>query len=156
MRDAFVRQDVIPWKYNTDVLCSDCVCIKTFRERDAYERELSIYKMGLPYVPALIRFDDVDMTITCQKKGKSIGTCVQELRNYLPSVLNSVIPDRRRSRKEDVKALFKRFTKDTGLYHNDAQYKNVLEDEQGNLFLIDFEYTSPILKKGSNKDGIFS
>merc|ERR1712070_1309169 len=103
MRDTLVRQDVLPWKCNTDVLCSDRVCIKKFMNRSEYERELSIYKMGLPYVPALIRFDDVEMTITCEKKGKALGTCIQGLRYYLPSVLNSIIPDRRRSRKKKCK-----------------------------------------------------
>jgi hypothetical protein len=43
-----------------------------------------------------------------------------------------------------IRALGRRFHADTGLHHNDLDYKNVLRDARtGALYLIDFEHAAP-------------
>ena len=42
-----------------------------------------------------------------------------------------------------IRSLAKRFHEDTGMHHNDIRFKNILVDDTGSLYLIDFEFAHP-------------
>ena len=136
------RGEHLPWRRETRICCTPTQCTKTFVNPEAYARELSVYKRGLDYVPKLYSSDDDRLTLVLEHAGAPLGTWMETVRHLLPPAIVDHLPDARRRYKDDVKALHTRFHVDTGLYHNDVQYKNVLRNEHGKLFLIDFEHAS--------------
>tara|TARA_R110000824_G_scaffold109215_5_gene256716 strand:- start:8887 stop:9390 length:504 start_codon:yes stop_codon:yes gene_type:complete len=92
---------------------------------DRYEREKCIYKRKLDYIPQMISFDNEKREIIIEIKGKSLYDKypLHHRRKFIPQ----------------IKELYKRFKDDTGLFHNDIRFQNILE-ENGKLYLIDFEY----------------
>ncbi len=115
------------------VCCSESTCTKTFSEERTFRRELSVYERGLAYVPALVGADEEAMSITVRRVGVPLGTVWES------SIPGRSPPIRERRRVDSrIRALHRRFRRDTGLYHNDVLYKNVLRLGR-RLYLIDFE-----------------
>ena len=115
---------------------------KPFTNHDAYERELAVYNLKLDYVPKLIAYDSDKRSIIMENVGTPVGGFIDTFRHLLPTFLTDRLPDQRKRYETDVRMLYYRFHEDTGLHHNDVQYKNVLRNKDGQLFLIDFEFTS--------------
>ena len=124
---------------------TDTTCTKTFTDADTYARERDVYTLGLDYVPRLVAHDDATRTLTVERVGTALA-----------STRTSGLPFWRhdRSRNSRIDALRRRFYVDTGLHHNDVQYKNVLYDASTDrLYLIDFELASPT-ERDNNADRI--
>lgn len=138
-----------PTLSNSTVCCSDTYCTKTFESAEVYARELSVYEKQLPYVPRMISHDPETRSITVERVG-----------NPLAHIWNTDIPGSSiflwSNAKYDarIRALRKRLFSDTGLHHNDIQYKNVLTDGT-NLYLIDFERSGTVDDDG-DLNGILS
>ena len=137
----------LPWKTTTKICCTPLQCTKRFSDRSAFERELDVYQRGLDYVPRLFSSDARELTLTIENAGEPLGRWTDMFRHAIPPVLSNVLPDHRRKHAEDVRALVDRFHSDTGLNHNDVQYKNVLRHRTGKLYLIDFEHSDTELWK---------
>ena len=125
-----------PHATDSSVCCSDTQCTKTFADADVYARELSIYQKNLPYVPRLISHDQRTRTIVTERVGTPLGTVWTSGIPFIGPFLRSASQWKQNC---SIRRLHKKFRKDTGLYHNDIAYKNVLRDEKGGLYLIDFE-----------------
>ena len=98
---------------------------KRFRRRKRYEKELMIYKMNLPYVPKLISHNDKNMILMIRRK------CCKNF---------SDIPHQHRKKYYPaLRELYHNFKRDTGYYHNDYKPDNIIVDQNGKLWLIDFE-----------------
>lgn len=113
---------------HVSVCCSETTCTKTFSDEGTYQREKGIYELDLPYVPRLVSYDNRSRSITMERAGTPLGTQMD------------ILFKRNHPRSNDIQELNQKFTQDTGLYHNDIGYRNVLEDTSGNLYLIDFEH----------------
>lgn len=100
---------------------------KRFKNQNSYETEKSIYEKNLSYIPKLISSDDKKQSLTIQR---------------IPMSLFDLSPAERVKYYPEIKKLKKRFENDTGLFHNDLHFKNILINDRGKLFLIDFEFTS--------------
>tara|TARA_B110001452_G_scaffold130958_1_gene108774 strand:- start:3603 stop:4079 length:477 start_codon:yes stop_codon:yes gene_type:complete len=124
-------------------------CTKTFASKEVFARELGIYQKNLPYVPRLISHDRKARTLTVERVGKPLGTVWDSGVPVLGSLLNTSSRWRLNTR---LRKLHRRFRRDTGLYHNDLLYKNVLRDGR-RLYLVDFERCGAALTD-SNLDGI--
>lgn len=109
---------------------------KSPKGRMKFERELSIYKKKLNYIPRLVSYNPKLLEIVM----KNVGV----------SLLDKYRPKDRKKYLEDMKKLHKRFLKDTGYYHNDVRYQNTLEDKNGKLYFIDFEKIDRKLKDSFN------
>ena len=82
-------------------------------------------------------YNDEDKTLTIEKIGRSLSE------KYHGSMLSRYLPK--------MRMLSKKFYSSFGIYHNDMRYKNVLEDSNGKLYLIDFEYATKSLEKGNKR-----
>lgn len=153
-----------PWKLNTEICCTKTQCKKTFTSRETFERELGVYEMNLDYVPRLIEANPAEMSIVMENAGKPFGTTLTAAaRHLIPPTLEKMLPDHRATHVDEVRAVYERFHADTGLHHNDVQYKNVLRHDNGKLYLIDFEHSTPTLRNDRcygrscwDLDGIFT
>jgi thiamine kinase-like enzyme len=81
----------------------------------------------LHYIPRLIQWNDSEKIIWTQYCGISLNL------KYLPKERYK-FKSRIRSICSDLKS--------HGLYHNDVRWKNIVENYDGRLFLIDFEVVS--------------
>jgi thiamine kinase-like enzyme len=81
----------------------------------------------LHYIPRLIQWNDSEKTIWTQYCGISLNL------KYLPKERYK-FKSRIRSICEDLK--------NRGLHHNDIRWKNIVENYDSRLFLIDFEVIS--------------
>jgi thiamine kinase-like enzyme len=103
---------------------------KIFKTWNKYKRERDFYLFTgclLDFVPKLFKFEDETKTIWTYYCGQSLNLKYEPKQRYKfkPKI------------KEMVNHLYK-----LGLYHNDIRWKNVVENESGELFLIDFESIS--------------
>ena len=114
--------------------------IKAYKKNSLipFLRELYVYllakKKKLKFIPKLLNYDLEKKTLIIENAGMSIYDlcknrhCKKEI--FLPNI------------KEIYQKLI-----DVGIYHNDIRYRNVLYNEKNDQFyLIDFEWTGPILK----------
>lgn len=109
------------------VCCGEDFCKKQHSDRTAFQRELDVYARGLPYVPRLLSSDEASLTIVTHRSGRTLN----------PSDA---------SYNTRINELSERFTRDTGLHHNDIRYKNVVRTPDDSLLLIDFESASSVFK----------
>lgn len=103
---------------------------KQFQTKNKYERERDFYNNFcniLSYVPRLIRWEDAEKTIWTEYCGISLNLKYPPKERYK-------FKQRIRSICDDLMTY--------NLYHNDIRWKNIVESNQGRLFLIDFEVTS--------------
>lgn len=133
---GFIKRIGDPRATDSSVCCSDTECVKTFADRDVYARELAIYKKNLPYVPRLLSHDRRTRTIVTERVGTPLGTVWNSGVPFIGPFLRSASQWKQ---NRSIRRLHKKFKRDTGLYHNDIAYKNVLRDGQRRLYLIDFE-----------------
>jgi thiamine kinase-like enzyme len=91
----------------------------------------------------MITHNDVTQSITVERAGRPMG-------NQLDTILR-----RTTHRTRDIQELNGRFHEDTGMYHNDIGFRNVLQDQDNHLYLIDFEYAHPE-NRDVDSDGILS
>ena len=103
---------------------------KAFQTHNKYKKERDFYLFTghlLDFVPKLHKFDDDSKTIWTEYCGQSLNL------KYIPK-------DRYRF-KLQIKQMVE-FLARLNLYHNDIRWKNVVESDSGQLFLIDFEVIS--------------
>lgn len=148
---GFLKRVVDPHATDSSVCCSDTQCTKTFANANVYARELSIYKKTLPYVPRLISHDRRTLTIVTERVGKPLGTVWDSGVPVIGTLLNN---SSRWRLNAHIRKLHRRFQRDTGMYHNDLLYKNVLRDGR-RLYLVDFERCGAALTD-ADTDGILS
>ena len=108
-------------------------CVISFSNKEQYETNKKIYEKNLNWIPNLINANDEDKTLTIEKIGRSLAE------KYQGSIRSRYLPK--------MRMLSKKFYNSFGIYHNDMRYKNVLEDSNGKLYLIDFEYATKSLEK---------
>ena len=115
--------------------CNGKCVIQFGKKQDKkYNMNKMIYQRGLSYIPKLISFDDDTKTLIIEKVGRTIAEkygAGEGRDRYLPK----------------MRTLSKKFYNSFGLYHNDLKWDNTLEDNNGKVYLIDFEYSSPRLHK---------
>ena len=127
---------------NSSVCCSDGVCQKTFDTYKTYQKELTIYQLGLPYIPKLLHADNETMTLYIERCGTPLGTLTNSGLFLGWRIVMTDVPElwQRRRHCSMIRSLAKRFHEDTGMHHNDIRFKNILVDDTGSLYLIDFEF----------------
>jgi hypothetical protein len=103
---------------------------KQFQTKNKYERERDFYigyGLFFDFVTDLIKFDDKEKTIWTKYCGVS---------------LNLKYPPLERCRfKKQIRSIADQL-KNFNLFHNDIRWKNITENDFGELFLIDFEVIS--------------
>jgi hypothetical protein len=149
---GFLKRIVDPNATDSSVCCSDTECVKTFADADVYARELAIYNKNLPYVPRLLSHDRRTRTIVTERVGTPLGTMWNSGIPFIGPLFRSASQWKQ---NRSIRRLHKKFRRDTGLYHNDIIYKNVLRDEKGRLYLIDFEGSEGTLTD-TDRDEILS
>ena len=148
-----LKRFVDPSMTDSTVCCSDVGCTKTFANEDASERELLVYRLYLPYVPRLLAYNRRARSITTERVGVPLGT---PWNSGIPLLSVLLASSSRWRRNRRIRRLHRRFRKDTGYFHNDVCYKNVLiEATTGRMYLIDFERAGPT-RADANVDGILS
>jgi thiamine kinase-like enzyme len=112
--------------------------LKYLKTTNKYLREKSAYEKleNCPFVPKLLKRSVDDRILVIQYVGESLNI--------------KYAPQDRKKFKPQIKELNQRLIKDYGIYHNDIRWKNVVESESGELFIIDFESWTPI-KVGSRE-----
>jgi hypothetical protein len=149
---GILKRLVDPTSTDSAVCCSATQCTKTFASKEVFARELGIYQKNLPYVPRLISHDRRTRTIVTERVGTPLGTVWDSGVTVIGSLLNTT--SRCRLLNARIRKLHKQFRRDTGLYHNDLLYKNVLRDGK-RLYLVDFERCGATLTD-ADTDGILS
>ena len=148
---GFLKRIVDPHATDSSVCCSDTHCTKTFADGDVYARELAIYQKNLPYVPRLLSHDRRTRTIVTERVGTPLGTVWNSGVPFIGPLFRSASQWKQ---NRSIRRLHKKFRRDTGLYHNDILYKNVLRDGR-RLYLVDFERCGAAPTDGDT-DGILS
>lgn len=103
---------------------------KQFQTKNKYERERDFYigyGLFFDFVTDLIKFDDETKTIWTYYCGVSLNL--------------KYIPKERGIFKNEIRSMVEQL-KNYNLFHNDIRWKNIVESNDGRLFLIDFEVTS--------------
>lgn len=103
---------------------------KVLKTWNKYKKERDFYLFTgclFDFIPKLFKFDDDQKTIWTEYCGISLNL------KYLPK-------DRYKF-KPQIRSIVSEFEA-VGLYHNDIRWKNIVESDSGQLFLIDFECVS--------------
>jgi thiamine kinase-like enzyme len=103
---------------------------KVFQTKNKYEREKNFYiNFGsiFSFIPRIVRWSDIEKTIWTEYCGVSLNL--------------KYIPKDRYKFKNEIRLMVNQL-KQHNLYHNDIRWKNVVENDDGRLFLIDFEVVS--------------
>ena len=103
---------------------------KQFQTKNKYDRERDFYigyGLFFDFVTDLVKFDDESRTIWTKYCGIS---------------LNLKYPPKDRYRFKNNIRLMVEQLKSYNLFHNDIRWKNVVENSDNGLFLIDFEVIS--------------
>ena len=103
---------------------------KVFQTWNKYKKERDFYLFTSPlltFVPKLHKFEDETKTIWTQYCGQSLNL--------------KYIPKDRYKFKPKIREMVK-FLAGLNLHHNDIRWKNIVESDDGKLFLIDFEVIS--------------
>jgi RIO-like serine/threonine protein kinase len=103
---------------------------KQFQTKNKYERERDFYigyTLFFDFIPKLIKFDDKSKTIWTEYCGSSLNIKYSPKERYIF--------------KEKIRSMVEQL-ENYNLFHNDIRWKNVVENDDGRLFLIDFEVIS--------------
>lgn len=103
---------------------------KVFKTWNKYKRERDFYLFTgclLDFVPKLFKFDDQSKSIWTEYCGISLNL--------------KYVPKDRYKFKPQIRLMVSELEL-LSLYHNDIRWKNVVESDSGELFLIDFESIS--------------
>lgn len=104
---------------------------KIFKSKNKYEKEKQFYLTWhhkVQFIPKLRRFCDVTKSIWTEYCGESLNIKYK--------------PEDRQKFKPAIRYLVSLLFEQTYHYHNDVRWKNVVESDCGELFLIDFEVVS--------------
>ena len=104
---------------------------KLFKTKNKYEKEKNFYlewQSKLYFIPKMEKFCDATKSIWTTYCGKSLNLKYK--------------PEERYKYKSQIRFLTFLLFEETGMYHNDIRWKNVVENDIGDLFLIDFEVIS--------------
>lgn len=105
---------------------------KYLKTENKFKRELWAYELlsNCPFVPQLIATIPSDKLIITRYVGQS---------------LNLKYPPKERKRfKPMIQKMNNELIHLYGIHHNDIRWKNVVESDSGELFLIDFESWTPV------------
>jgi thiamine kinase-like enzyme len=103
---------------------------KVFQTQNKYKKERDFYLFTgclFDFVPKLHKFEDETKTIWTEYCGQSLNL--------------KYIPKDRYKFKPEIRKIVKLLA-NLNLYHNDIRWKNIVENDEGKLFLIDFEVIS--------------
>jgi RIO-like serine/threonine protein kinase len=100
---------------------------KYLKTRSKFVRELTAYQRlsTCAFVPKLLSFNESERCLIIQYVGTSLDI------KYRP-------PDRKIF-KHRIQEMHTTLIKEYGVHHNDIRWKNVVESDNGKLYLIDFE-----------------
>jgi hypothetical protein len=104
---------------------------KKFQTKNKYERERDFYLffgVQLQFVPHLIDYSDSEKTIWTQYCGVSLNLKYPPKERY-------IFKNKIRCMTNTLQILY-------NLHHNDIRWKNIVENDENQLFLIDFEVIS--------------
>lgn len=103
---------------------------KQFQTKNKYQKERDFYigyGLFFDFVTDLVKFDDETKTIWTKYCGIS---------------LNLKYPSKERYKfKQGIRSIVEQL-ESYNLFHNDIRWKNIVESDKGELFLIDFEVIS--------------
>jgi thiamine kinase-like enzyme len=106
---------------------------KTLREIQAYQ------KLGsCSFVPKMIQSSIDDKLIVTEYKGISLNL--------------KYAPKERKQFKSRIQDMNHQLVRVYGVHHNDIRWKNVVESDSGELFLIDFESWTPLSIGSKERD----
>ena len=103
---------------------------KVFKTWNKYKRERDFYLFTgclFDFIPKLHKFEDETKTIWTYYCGESLNLKYKSKDRY-----------KFKTRIKKIVSLLEK----NNLYHNDIRWKNIVENEHGELFLIDFEVIS--------------
>ena len=103
-------------------------------------REIQAYKelIFCPFVPKIIQSSIDDKLIVTEYKGRSLNL--------------KYPPKERKQFKPRIQTLNYELIHIYGIHHNDIRWKNVVESDNGELFLIDFECWTPFSLGSRERD----
>lgn len=113
---------------------------KYLKTDNKYLRELSAYEelVFCKFVPKLLANSIDDRVIVTKYVGQSLNL------KYSP-------PERKKF-KTQIQNMNHELAHVYGVYHNDIRWKNVVESDNGELFLIDFESWTPFYLGSKERD----
>jgi thiamine kinase-like enzyme len=103
-------------------------------------REIQAYKelIFCPFVPKMIQSSIDDKLIITEYKGYSLNL--------------KYSPKERKQFKTRIQEMNHELIHTYGVHHNDIRWKNVVESDSGELFLIDFESWTPFSHGSRERD----
>ena len=113
---------------------------KHFRTQSKFERELSAYAhlTDCPFVPKILEIVPERKFIVFPYVGESLNLKYR--------------PKDRHVFKPQIRRMNEILYTDYGVHHNDIRWKNVVENDDGYLFLIDFEMWTPLTVGSKERD----
>ena len=112
---------------------------KYFKTQSKFNKELGFYKLlvGCPFVPELLHYDTDEKLLVLK---------------YVGTTLDHKQPWERNRYKSRIKKMNDSLIKDYKIHHNDVRWKNITEDEDGNLYLLDFERSTTVDRGPNERD----
>jgi predicted Ser/Thr protein kinase len=100
---------------------------KYYKTVSKVEREYSAYSLlvGCNFVPQVLYFNKDEKCMIFRYMGKSLDIKYK--------------PKDRLIYKQQIQELNERLISEYGIYHNDIRWKNIVEHDNGKLYIIDFE-----------------
>jgi len=113
---------------------------KRFKTESKWQREVNAYMKlsSCLFVPKLLFKSMDEKLIVTQYQGQSLNLKYK--------------PEERQRFKEPIRKMHESLVKEYGMYHNDIRWKNVVEHENGWLYLIDFESWTPACLGSKERD----
>lgn len=113
---------------------------KYLKTTSKYLRETEAYSKleNCSFVPKVLRKSIDDKLIVTQYVGRSLNL------KYSPA--------ERKKFKPRIQEMNRELIQSYGIHHNDIRWKNVVESDSGELFLIDFESWTPVSVGSRERD----
>ncbi len=121
------KRGVSTEKVELHTLNNEAYVLKYLKTNSKFLREKSAYDKlkDCSFVPKLIRSSIDDRMLMIKYVGESLNI--------------KYSPQDRKKFKPRIQELNRRLIEDYGIHHNDIRWKNIVESESGDLFIIDFE-----------------
>lgn len=119
---------------------NETAVFKYLKTNGKFARELAAYKelTFCKFVPPLLFYSKEEKLIVTKYVGQSLNL------KYLP-------PERKKF-KTQIQNMNHELAHVYGIHHNDIRWKNVVESDDGKLFLIDFESWTSVEKGSKERD----
>ena len=113
---------------------------KYLKTQSKFLRELTAYQRlsTCAFVPTLLDFNEVERCLIVEYVGASLDI------KYRPAD--------RKVFKPRIQEMHEVLIKDYGVHHNDIRWKNVVESDNGDLYLIDFERWTSVESGSMERD----